>query len=170
MFRTLYLFGDCGGLTVTGMPDGVELCPSCSYVRVAEAKNTKNGYICPTYSQDMCTAYYSNGLEVGIKGSIGGSQVSITGNSSLANRRPVRGVLNTCVYSPNTMTLVFDVDSLKVRGYKPYGWFVAKREPWLAPVLGKWFCDMTGGSLKSTAVSFTLTDGQYLGNSEQGGW
>lgn len=152
------------------MPDGVELCPSCSYVRVAEAKNTKNGYVCPAYSQDMCIAYNSNGMEVEISGSIGGSQVKIIGSGQAGYRRPVRGVLNTCVYSPNTMTLVFDVDSLKTRGYKPYGWFVAKREPWSTGVLGKYFTGMTGASLKSTAASFTLTDGQYLGCTEAGGW
>lgn len=169
-FRTLYLFGDCGGLTVEGMPDGVALCPSCSYVRVAEAKNTKVGYVCPSGSQDMCTAYNSNGMEVGITGSIGGSSVRITGSGAAGYKRPVRGVLNTCVYSPNTMTLVFDVDALKLRGYKPYGWFVAKRVPWSTGVLGKYFTGMTGASLVSTAVSFTLTDGQYLGCEESGGW
>ena len=166
-FRTGYLFGDINGITCLGFPEGVQLCPEPAYVRVVDARLTTNGYVCPTDSQDMNTAYFS-GKQIGLQGTIGGETVSIT-KAAHVGTVPVRGQSSSCVYSPNTMTLAFDVDALYLLGLKPYGWMVAVHSPWEASDGGEYWINMTGGFVASTAASFTLTADQYLGNTASGG-
>ncbi len=150
-YYTWFAFADVAGSTVSGLPTGVRLCPSASYIKVASCVGANGS----SYSTSNIMAYLASGFTTALSGKVDGSAVSISQTSKAA----LAHYFNATGYAPTntagSITLEFDTGKLLSAGLAPYGWFVGKTAM-------STYRTASDCKVESTESSYTLTGDALL--------
>ena len=119
-----FLFADRMTTVPTGLPDDVAVCPGPEYLQCVSCQNTTVGQ---TYDPGNMVFYsgVSSNKPINASGSVGGSTVSVSGESD--SHVGQLSYYPGATYTPNKVVLAFDAAKLKSDGFKVYGWYWGTR-------------------------------------------